>query len=83
MDDHWLARPTTIKRLRAVSAAVLAATVLAEFWIANDPHFEVERLFAFSALYGFLSCAAMIIAAKALGWWLKRPETYYGERDSD
>lgn len=83
MDEHWLTRPGSIKRLWIIFGAVLALTVLAELWISNDPHFEMERLFAFNALYGFLACAAMILVAKALGLLLKRPDTYYEERRND
>ena len=83
MDDHWLTRQATIKRLWLIFGVVLAATVLADLWIPNQPHFEVERVLGFYALYGFLSCAAMILAAKALGRLLKRPDTYYGKRADD
>ena len=83
MDEHWLTRPATIKRLWIVFAAVLGATVLAEIWIENDPHFQVERLFAFYAVFGFLACAAMILGAKALGALLKRSDTYYEKRADD
>ena len=83
MDDHWLTRPATIKRLWFVFGVILAATVLAELWIPSEPHFEIERVFAFNALYGFLACAVMILAAKALGLWLKRPDTYYGKHGDD
>lgn len=83
MDDHWLTRPTTIRKLWVVFIALLAATVLAEIWIPNAAHFELERLFAFNALYGFLACAAMILGAKALGLLIKRPDTYYEGRERD
>ena len=48
-----------------------------------DPHFEIERLFGFNAAYGFLVCAAMILAAKLVGALLKRPDSYYDERAGD
>jgi hypothetical protein len=83
MDDHWLTRPSTIRKLWVALIAVLAALVLAEAWIPNHPHFEVERLYAFNALYGFLACAAMIVVAKALGLLIKRPDTYYLKRDEE
>lgn len=83
MDEHWLVRPATLKRLWIVFGAVLAATVLAELAFPHEPHFAVERLFAFYALYGFGACAAMILAAKALGALLKRPDTHYEERADD
>jgi hypothetical protein len=54
-------------------------TVLAELMVEAHPHFALERLFGFNALYGFLSCAALIAIAKALGFALKRRDTYYDE----
>ncbi|HMM53758.1 MAG TPA: hypothetical protein PKC23_01935 [Candidatus Desulfobacillus sp.] len=66
-----------MKFLWHVYLAVLATTMLAEFVIALHPHFEIEFLFGFHAWYGFVACAAMILAAKGLGLLLKRPDTYY------
>jgi hypothetical protein len=60
--------------------AVLALTVLAQFAIESHPHFAVERLFAWNALYGFLACAALILLAKALGLLLKRRDDYYDDK---
>jgi hypothetical protein len=82
-DDHWLTRPSTLKLLWIVFIAVLALTVTAESWFPGEPHFEIERLFGFNALYGFLVCAAMIVLAKGLGVLLKRRDTYYEERAGD
>jgi hypothetical protein len=59
--------------------AVLAATVAAQLFIESHPHFAVERLFAWSALYGFLACAALILVARALGLLLKRRDDYYDD----
>jgi hypothetical protein len=42
-------------------------------------HFEIEHLFGFYALYGFLACAALILIAKALGRLVKRDERYYDD----
>ncbi len=57
--------------------AVLAASVLAQFFVQTHAHFEIERLFAFHAVYGFLSCAVLILVAKALGLLLKRKDDHY------
>ena len=59
--------------------AVLALTVAAELFVDSHPHFDIERLFAFNALYGFLACAALILVAKVLGLLLKRRDDYYGD----
>ena len=78
---HWLDEPRNVKRLWRGFLAVLALTVAAEFAVALHPAFAVEALFGFHAAYGFLACAAMIVGAKVLGFFLKRPDTYYEADD--
>jgi hypothetical protein len=79
MSDHWLTRPRTVRRLWQAFIAILALTVLAELAIDAHPHFAVERLFGFNALYGFLACAVLILLAKGIGLVVKRPDTYYDD----
>lgn len=81
MDDHWLARPATIRLLWRGFIAVLALTVAAELVIELHPHFSVEAVPGFGAWYGFLACAGMILFAKGLALFLKRPDTYYRETE--
>lgn len=81
MQTHWLSRPETIRRLWQAFAIVLALTVLAELRVPHEGHFHVESWFGFNAAFGFLACVAMILLAKALGLWLKRPDTYYDDQD--
>jgi hypothetical protein len=71
-DDHFLARPTTIRGLWIVFAVVLVASVVADFFV--DRH---GTSFGFNAWYGFLSCVAFVLIAKGLGLYLQRPENYY------
>ena len=59
--------------------AVLALSVVAQFFVEGHPHFAPERLFAWNALYGFLACAALIVIAKALGLLIKRADRYYDD----
>ena len=66
-----------VRRLWIAFLAVLVATVAAELFVSPEPHFAVERLFGWNAIYGFLACAAMILLAKALGLLIKRPDDYY------
>lgn len=81
MRPHWLDEPRNVRLLWRGFLAVLAATVLVELAVALHPHFSVESLFGFHALYGFLACLAMIVVAKGLGLLLKRPDDYYGGDD--
>lgn len=78
MDDHWLVRPATVRRLWIGFLAALALTVVAEAFVSGEAHFAVERLFGFNAWFGFLACAALIFVAKAIGLVLKRRDDYYG-----
>jgi hypothetical protein len=66
-----------MRRAWTIFIALLALSVAAELFVAHEGHFAIERLFAWSALYGFLACAALILVAKALGILLKRPDDYY------
>lgn len=79
--EHWLDQPRNVQRLWRGFLVVLALTVVAGFFVPLHPHFDVESLPGFNAWYGFAVCAAMIVAAKGLALLLKRPDTYYGQRD--
>jgi hypothetical protein len=76
-DDYWLARPDTIRLLWAVFVAIIAALVLADLLVDHHPLFGLDGTFGFAAWYGFASCVALVLFAKALGAVLKRPDTYY------
>jgi hypothetical protein len=77
MDNHWLTRETTIRRLWVAFAILLAGTVLADLVVHHHSYFTLDGSFGFGAWFGFASCVLLILAAKALGWILKRPDNYY------
>ena len=75
--DHWLVRPATIRWIWRISIAVLAITVLLQLVIKVKGYFGVDGWLGFGAAFGFLSCLAMVLVAKGLGFVLKRDEDYY------
>jgi len=77
---NWLSRPGTIRVLWIVFIAVLAATLAAELLVHLHPRFRLERWFGFHAVWGFLSCVAMVLFANLLGLFLRRPDDYYTRR---
>lgn len=79
MKQNWFYRESSIKKLWIGAIVILALTVLAEIVIALHPHFEIEALFGFHALFGFLSCIAIVVFAKLLGILIKRKDDYYDE----
>lgn len=75
--EHWLVRAGTIRLLWIVFAVVLAAVVLMDLAVEHHPYFGIDGTFGFGAWFGFFSCVALVVFAKALGAILKRPDTYY------
>jgi len=77
MEEHWLVRPATIRKLWLMMIIVLAASVLLQVFVPVHGHFGIDESFAFGAWFGLGACMAMIILAKLLGVLLKRPDDYY------
>jgi sterol desaturase/sphingolipid hydroxylase (fatty acid hydroxylase superfamily) len=75
--DHWLVRPTTIRLLWWVFGAVLAGLVALQLVIKVKGYFGVDEWLAFGAAFGFGACLVMVLVAKGLGVFLKRPDNYY------
>ncbi len=75
---HWLVRPETIRKLWIGGGVTLAALVAIEAGVKTHGTFGLDGAFAFNAWYGFAVCVAMIVAAKGLGFFLKREDTFYG-----
>jgi hypothetical protein len=82
-NDSWLVRPGSIRLLWRVLWAVLALTVLAQLLIKVKGYFGVDDWIGFGAVFGFLSCLAMVLVAKFLGIFLKRKDDYYRVEDHD
>ena len=81
--EHWLDDPKNVTRLWRGFLAVLAVTVVAGFVVDLHPHFAVEGWPGFYAGYGFLTCLLVIVGAKTLGRFLKRPDRYYEREERD
>ncbi len=77
--QHWLVRPTTIRKLWIGFSIVLALVVLAQTIVYVKGYFGFDGWFGFGAVYGFVSCLLMVLLAKLLGVVLKRSEDYYDE----
>lgn len=74
--------PETVRIFRIVLTALLLISAVAELALrqyagkdAMHPHFDIEDMPVFHAIYGFISCAAIIFASKALGLFVKQEES--------
>ena len=69
-----------MKRWFYVGLAVLALleVIAPRFLYSDEPHFPFENLPGWGAIYGLVSCVAIIVVSKLIGkLWLMRREDYY------
>jgi hypothetical protein len=81
-NKRWLLRKENIRTLWMIFIAILIVTVVAGFFVHKHESFGIEDSYGFFAWYGFITCVGMVVFAKLLGLFLKRPENYY-DADSD
>lgn len=75
--DHWLVRPANIRRLWILFIGLLALTIIPDLFIERHEEFGIDGTIGFFAWFGFGSCVIMVVAAKLLGFILKRKDVYY------
>jgi len=67
------------KKVRQIAYGVLILLVIVDFFIPrHEIHFFGDEIPGFWSLFGFISCALIIVVSKWLGHhWLMRDEDYY------
>lgn len=58
-----------------------AGLFAADFFYHKYTYVAVEEFPGFYALYGFFMCAGLVVCARAMRVFLKRPEDYYAPKD--
>lgn len=68
-----------LKILKYLFFISIGASILMGFFVSpKHPHCFLEKIPAFSAVFGFIGCIVIVVASKALGHhWLQRNEDYY------
>lgn len=66
-----------------VLAALCVVVFALGFTFEAHGHFEAEHVPGFYAVYGFVMFTLLILAARGLRWFIKRPEDYYGDKAVD
>jgi len=79
--SHWLDRPGNVRRLLSVLYTLCGLLALADIWVHRHVEHPLESLPAFYAVYGFVGCVSLVMAAVELRKWVMRDEAYYGERE--
>jgi hypothetical protein len=75
---YWLDRPENVTKLYRTVWAIGIGLVLAELLVQRHEEIALAAWFAFYAVFGFVACVALVLAAKEiLRRLVKRPEDYY------
>ena len=77
---RFLDRPANLRRVRRVFYALCAALIGLEVLVHRHAEHAWEGAFAFYAVYGFVACVALVLAAKQMRRVLMRREDYYEPR---
>ena len=79
---HWLYRRESIPKLWLAGGALLALTLVLDVFVDLHAHFGFADWLSFNAFYGFFSCVLMVLFAKGLALFVKRPDDYYSFDES-
>ena len=72
----------TVTTLIAALAAACAVALAADFVIHRHVSHPWEALPAFHALYGFVACVVLVLAAKEMRKAIRRREDHYESHES-
>jgi len=70
-------RPETKRKLWILLFVVCGLTIIPDFFTDRHAYFGFDGFIGFYALFGFVSCAILILVAKLIGKVLKVKEDYY------
>jgi hypothetical protein len=80
---YWLDNPKNVDKVYWSVIVSCAALFLLDAFYEKHPEFEMEKIFGFYGLYGFVACVGLVIAAKELRKLLMRDEDYYDREGRD
>ena len=78
-NTHIFDNPRNVKRLLNGFYAICIILVIADFIIHRHISMEWEKIPAFYAVYGFVACVVLVVAAKMMRKVVMRKENYYDE----
>ncbi len=74
---YWLDRPENVTRLYRGLWIVGVGLALLDFVVHRHAEAGFDGWLFFYAVYGFVACVALVLAAKVLRRVVMRPEDYY------
>jgi len=80
---RWLDDKRNVRKIIWALVIVCAGLFAADGFYHKHPHFAAESFFGFYAIYGFVMCVGLVVAAKMMRKVLMRSEDYYDKDDGD
>jgi len=77
----WVDDPAKVKKFFWGLVAGGAVLTLLDLFYKKKAYFDIEHVFGFYSFYGFIMCALLVIAARAMRVLIGRKETYYAPND--
>jgi len=74
---YWLDDHGNVKKVIGALFVVCGLLFVADFFYHKHSHFAAEDFFGFYAIFGFVVCVALVLAAKWMRTFLMRSEDYY------
>ena len=75
----WIDDPRNIDRIVNALYGLCALLLVVDIFVSKHGPFDLEHWWGFYAFYGFIACAAFVLAAMALRMIIKKPENYYDD----
>ena len=72
-------KPGNVKLILRIFYAICTGLLLTDFLYHRHAIHTWESLWGFYALFGFVACAALVLAAKEMRKVLMRRDTYYDD----
>jgi len=73
----WFDDPDNVNKIVRALIVLCVASVVADFFYHKHTHYAFQGMIGFDAIYGFVSCVLLVLAAKQLRKLLMRDEDYY------
>ena len=72
-----------LKAILIVFGVLCVGLFIIDFFVERYTYFEVEGLYNFYSIYGFVMFSIIIFGSRLLRFFLERPENYYDKKAVD
>jgi len=76
-ENSFFDHPKNVDRIIRILVFLCVCTVIADFFYRKHGEYHFQEWVGFDAIYGFVSCVLLVLAAKQLRKILMRDEDYY------